>query len=432
LPKGAKLEVAKVSGDWIAGYALVNDQKKPGWVRARDVALSAAIVSGGWPQFHGPNLDNLSTETGLLKSWPSGGPELLWTAKGIGSGYSSVAIANGLIYTAGNHDRNTVVSALDADGAILWQEPNGSAWTSSYEGTRGTPTIDGEHLYHQSPLGNVICMNATTGQKIWSRNILQEFGSRNIKWALAESLLIDGDHVICTPGGPQTCIVALDKKTGQTVWQSPTANGDLAGYASPTVAELGGIRMILQMTGKALVGVHADNGDLLFRFEHNTRYDVNATRPIFKDGFVFISSNYGTGSVMVKLNLSGGRVVPQRSWAYKPLDNHHGGVILVDGYLFGSSNREWHCLKWDTGQSMYSERGVGKGSLTYADGMLYTLSEDHTMGLVPATPNGHKLVSQFRLPAGGDGKSWAHPVVCGGRLYIRHGDFLYAYDVNAG
>jgi outer membrane protein assembly factor BamB len=344
-------------------------------------------------------------------------------------GFSSVAIADGLVYTAGNRGGNTTITALGLDGEVRWQKPNGASWTDSYEGTRGTPTIDRDRLYHESPLGRVTCMGAKTGQEIWSRNILSEFGSRNIQWALAESLVIDGDHVICTPGGPRTCIVALNKATGETVWQSPSAQGDLAGYASPTLARLGEVRMILQMTAKALVGVNAENGDLLFRIEHDTKYDVNAMRPIFQDGYVFVSSGYGTGSVMYKLNLDGGSVMAQKVWGYKPLDNHHGGVILVDGYLYGSSGRGWHCLRWEDGQSTYRERGVGKGSLTFCDGMLYTLSENGRMGLVAATPNGHELVGQFALPKGGQGNSWAHPVVCGGRLYIRHGDFLYAYDV---
>lgn len=395
-------------------------------VESQDTALPTAQ----WRQFHGPNLDNISTETGLLKAWPKEGPERIWTVEGIGIGYSSVSIADGLIYTAGNRGANTTITALDLNGEVQWQVANGPSWSESYEGTRGTPTIDGDRLYHESPLGRVTCLDAKSGEEIWSRNILDEFGSKNIQWGLAESLVIDGDHVICTPGGPKTCLVALDKTTGTTVWQSPSAQGDLAGYASPALAQLGDIRMILQMTAKALVGVNADTGDLLFRQEHETRYDVNAMRPIFKDGYVFISSNYRTGSFMYKLELDGSRVRTEKIWEDKALDNHHGGVILFEGYLYGSSNRAWHCLDWKTGQNAYTERGVGKGSLTCADGMLFTLGENGTMGLVAATPSGHELVGEFDLPKGGEGKSWAHPVVCGGRLYIRHGNFLYAYDVS--
>ncbi len=387
------------------------------------------LVASEWRQFHGPNLDNRSTQSGLLKQWPEGGPERIWTVEGIGLGYSSVAIAKGRIYVAGNRGGNTTITALDLNGELQWQQPNGASWTESYEGTRATPTIDGDRLYHESPLGRVACLETQSGQEIWSRNILNDFGSRNIKWGLAESLVIDGDRVICTPGGPETCVVALDKTTGDTVWQSPSADGDPAGYASPALAQLGDVRLILQMTGKALVGLDADTGALLFRVRHDTRYDVNAMRPIYQDGHVFISSNYGTGSVMYRLEQDGQRVSVQKVWENKSLDNHHGGVILVDGHLYGSSNRGWHCLDWETGQSKYQVRGVGKGSLTYADGMLYTLGEKHKMGLVAATPKGHELSGQFDLPRGGQGESWAHPVVCGKRLYIRHGDLLYAYDV---
>jgi len=384
-----------------------------------------------WPQFHGAKADNLSTETGLLKQWPETGPKLLWTAKGIGGGFSSVAIVDGLIYTAGNLDGKTTITALDLDGKIQWQIANGKAWTGDHPGTRGTPTIDGSRLYHESPHGEVLCAEAKTGKEIWRLNILEKFNSRNIPWALAESLVIDGKRVICSPGGKETAVVALDKMTGETVWKSPSA-GDLIGYATPAIAEHQGLRMILTMTAKALIGVNADDGDLLFRHEHITAYDVNALRPIFQDGHVFISSGYGSGSELLKVTVDGKKAGVERVWATKDLDNHHGGVILLNGYLYGSCHSpKWACLEWKTGKKMYAEKGVGKGSLTYADGMLYTLSERSKMGLVKATPEGHEVISQFSLPKGGEGPSWAHPVVCGGRLYVRHGDFLYAYDVKA-
>jgi len=384
-----------------------------------------------WPQFHGPKRDNISTETGLLKKWPAGGPKLLWTARGIGHGFSSVSMADGLIYTAGNIDEKTVITALDLDGRIRWQVENGPAWTKDKPGTRATPTIDGGRLYHKSPYGDVVCLDAKTANKIWGLNILKEFHSKNITWALAESLLIDGDHVICCPGGPETAMVALNKKTGQTVWKSPST-GDLAGYTSPVLVEYQGLRMILTMTSRAVIGVSAGTGELLWRFEHITPFDENILTPIFHDGCVFVSTPRA-GCAMVRINVQGDKASVEQVWRSKQLDNHHGGVILLDGYLYGSSYRcnncRWICLDWKTGRMMYAERGVGKGSLTYADGMLYAFGERGTMGLVKPTPSGHKLISQFEIPQGGEGPSWAHPVVCGGRLYIRHGDFLYAYDV---
>jgi len=393
-------------------------------------AVSPPDAGCFWPRFHGPRGDNISDATGLLTEWPEGGPPLVWTATGIGEGYAGVTIAEGLIYTSGNIDEKSVVTALTLDGQTEWQTDNGPAWTDSYPGTRSTPTIDGDRVYDESPLGQVTCYNAKTGEKLWSRNILDEFGSKNIQWALAESVLIDGPRVICSPGGPNTAVVALDKITGETVWQSPTAQGDLAGYCSPTLAEYGGLRMIFVMTARGIIGVNADTGELLFRFPHETKYDINVEKPIFRDGMLFFTSGYGAGSVMLKLTVDGGKVSVEEAWRNDDLDNHHGGVLLLDGYLYGSDMRtKWVCLDWKTGETVYEERGVGKGSLTAAEGRLYVLSEKHRVGLVPATPEKHEVVSRFELPEGGEGNSWAHPVVCGGRLYVRHGDFLYAYDV---
>ncbi len=390
-----------------------------------------------WPRFHGPKGDNISTGTGLLKKWPDGGPKLLWRAKGLGDGFASVTIANGLIYTAGNVNDKTTIAALDLDGNIKWQVHNGPAWTGDSPGSRGTPTIDGDRLYHESPSGEVVCLSAKTGEKIWGLNILKEFEGENIAWALAESLLIDGERVICCPGGKKASVAALDKKTGKTVWTTPST-GDKAGYASPVLVEHQGLRMILTMTQRAAIGVNADNGELLFRHEHKTSYDVNATDPIFHEGEVFISSGYGSGSELLKLTVSGQKVAAQRVWQSKELDNHHGGVVLLGSYLYGAAHNRngggWVCLDWKTGKKMYAEQGVGKGSLTCAEGMLYTFSENEGkrgVGLVEATPESHKLVSRFQLPAGGKGPTWPHPVVCNGRLYLRHGDLLFAYDIRA-
>ncbi len=277
-----------------------------------------------------------------------------------------------------------------------------------------------------------------SGKEVWGLNILKEFGAANLTWALAESVLIDGARVICCPGGPKTAMVALDKQTGKTIWASKSA-GEKAGYATATIAEHQGLRIVLTMTEKAVIGVNADDGELLFRHPHETSYQVNATTPIFHDGTIFITSGYGSGSEMLKLKVEGKKASVERIWEAKQLDNQHGGMVLLDGYLFGSAhmakgaNRApWMCLEWKTGKVMYAAKGVGRmGSLTYADGMLYTLSEDRVMGLVEAKPADHKLVSKFELPKGGEGKSWAHPVVCAGRLYLRHGDVLFAYDVRA-
>ena len=385
-----------------------------------------------WPQVGGPNRDNRSTETELLKEWPEGGPKRLWTAQGIGEGFSSVSIADGSIYTAGNIDGSTVITALDMDGKIRWQVRNGKSWEKPTGGTRSTPTVDGGRLYHKNPFGDLVCLDAKTGNRIWGLNILEKFGSKNIVWGLAESLLIDGEHLICCPGGPRTAVVALDKNSGKTVWASPSA-GELAGYSSPTLAECDGLRMILVLNSKALIGVNADGGDLLWRHPRITPYNENIIRPIFHDRHVFIATSFQVGGELLKVDVDGKKASVQTEWLTKQYDNQHGGVLLLDGYLYGACHKanggKWACLDWKTGKVVYADEGVGRGSLTYADGMLYTLSERRVMGLVKATPNSHEVVGRFRLPEGGQGPSWAWPVVCGGRLYIRYSDFLHVYDV---
>ncbi len=384
-----------------------------------------------WPQFHGPKRDNISTETGLLKKWPLNGPDLLWTTRGLGHGYSSVSISNGMIYTAGSIEKDTVIFALNLEGKILWQVKNGKAWTGDRPGTRGTPTIDGDRLFHQSPHGNLVCLDAKTGDIIWGFNIVEKFKSRIPNWALAESLLVDGNHLISCPGGPQTYMVALNKKTGSVVWKSP-GTGELAGYASPTLVEYKGLRMIITLTLKGMIGVNADTGELLWHVKHESYADENILMPIFHDGEVFIST-LKTGSVKWKVNVKDDKVSLEEIWRTEELDNHHGGIILLGENLYGTSTfRNGNllvCLDWKTGRNKYMDKCVGKVSLTYADGMLYALSIDGVMGLVRPTTAGHELVSSFEIPKGGKGNSWAHPVVCGGRLYIRHGEFLYAYGL---
>jgi outer membrane protein assembly factor BamB len=258
---------------------------------------------------------------------------------------------------------------------------------------------------------------------------MEEFNSKIPRWALSESLLVDGDHLISCPGGPETCMVALDKTNGTVVWKAPGI-GEWAGYASPTLFEHDGLRIITTLTAKSLIGVNADTGHLLWRVKHESPYDENIMMPIFHDGCVFISTPLA-GSAKWKLDVSDGKVSLEEMWRTRELDNHHGGVILLNGRLYGSStvrNKNLLvCLDWQTGWRKYRGRCVGKVSLTYADEMLYALSIDGVMGLVRPAPTGHTLVSHFRIPKGGKGKSWAHPVVCGGRLYVRHGQFLYAY-----
>ncbi len=401
-------------------------------------ALASTSLASGlepyWPQFHGPNQDNKSPDTGLLKQWPAAGPPLAWKATGIGFGYSTVAIGGGRIFVTGNIKDRSVVTALSVqEGRILWRAPNGKAWVNPVAGTRSTPTLDGDRLYDLNPFGDLVCLEAATGKKLWGLNILAAFGGKNIEWGLAESMLIDGQRLICCPGG-QSAMVALDKLTGKLIWRASSV-GEPPSYATGRLVEYKGLRIVITASLRSIIGVNADTGELLWRVPHETLYDENVLHMVYQDGRFFFSS-LQTGSVKWQIHVEGDKVWIDELWRSKEMDNHHDHVILHNGFLYGSSAiynpGRWVCLDWQTGEKRYAERGVGKGTLTFADGMLYTLSEQHVVGLVWPTPAAHELVSRFRLPTGGHGPSWAHPVVIGGRLYIRHGDLLYVYDVRAG
>ena len=390
-----------------------------------------------WPCFHGSERDNKSTEKSLLKKWPDGGPKLLWTASGLGKGYSSVTISDGLIYTAGMIDKQTHVFAFDLDGKEKWRRLNGRSWKTTrrwaigYTGSRSTPTYDKGRVYHLSELGRLVALDAKSGKEIWHVDLFEKFDAKPPTYGLAESVLIDDDNLICSPGGAKGFIVCLDKKTGKkVVWANNKVKGT-GGYCSGVIAEFGGFRQVLSMSSKVVFGVDIKSGRLLWSVEHGNRRNNNATDPIFHKGHVFASSGYGKGSILIKIKPVAGGIKTETVWADKIMDNHHGGVVLLDGHVYGSGHRSkgWFCLDVMTGKPAWNARG--KGSLTYADGMLYCLDERGTMSLVEATPKAHRLAGSFKLPKGGDGLYWAHPVVCDGRLYVRHADKLFAYDIRA-
>jgi len=396
--------------------------------------LLGQASAADWPQLHGPKRDNKSAETGLLKQWPEGGPKLLWTAQGIGHGFSAVAVANGLVYATGNVGPDTLITALDLDGKAVWTAKNGPAYTREHPGTRSTPTIDGGRLYHENAEGDVACLDARTGKPLWALNIIKKFGGRNITWGLAESLLIDGDRLICVPGGEETGIVALNKLTGETVWTAKGI-GEKPGYSSPIVVEHGGLRILVALMAKAIVGVNADTGELLWKVEHVTPFDESIFLPLHHDGHIYFATAHARGSRLLKLNVEGKKCSVELVWRTEKLDSHHGGVVLLDGYLYGfchgNYKPRWDCLEWATGKLMHSEPTGVAGSVTYADGMIYGMDERGRVMLIRPSPTERRVVSEFQLPKGGPGPFWAHPVVCGGRLYLRHSDSLFAYDIQA-
>ncbi len=390
-----------------------------------------AADAPSWPQFHGPRRDNISTEAGLLEKWPEKGPPLLWMATGIGHGYSTVAVSDGLVYTTGNVGQQTVITALDLDGKVQWTAPNGPAYDRSQPGTRSTPTVDEGRLYHENADGDVVCLEARTGKPIWHVNILERFKGRNISWGLAESLLIDGGNLICTPGGEEVGLAALDKRNGETVWVA-RGTGDKPGYGSPTVFDYKGLRQIVTLMTESVVSVEARTGRLLWKVPHKTPYDENITSPVYHDGHVFVTTRT-TGGRLLKLQVEGEKCSVREVWANDTLDNQHDGVLLFDGHLYGSayttSHGPWVCVEFATGRKTAGDPGIGRCAFTRADGMLYALNHGGTVALVKAFPRSFEIVSRFEIPRGGDGPSWAHPVVCGGRLYIRHDDSLFCYAV---
>jgi len=405
--------------------------------------LSVSAAEPTWPVFHGPKGDNISTETGLLTSWPEEGPKLLWKTGELGvgnAGFAGVAIVDGKIYTTGNAEEDgdsySTVFCLDAkNGTTLWTYKNGPAWTDArmHPGTRSTPTVDSDYVYDESPLGQIVCLNKNTGKKIWTKNILEDFEAKNIIWALAESVIIDGDNLICTPGGEKASVVALNKKTGDVVWMTPST-GQLTSYATPYIFEFEGRRIIAAMNQKGGLGVDAKTGALLFQFPHETKYDINATIPYYFDGHLYITSGYGTGSELLKLSKDGDGIQCEQVWENKSFDNQHGGVVVIDGHVYGTTmdykRGVWACQRLSDGEIVWDDRGVGKGACTYAEGLIYGMGErDGTVAIFKATPEKYEEVSRFQLPEEGEGMYWAHPVVCGKRLYLRHAQFLYCYDI---
>jgi len=398
-------------------------------------AAPPASAPDQWAQFHGPLRDNKSNAKNLLKQWPQDGPKLLWARRGVGKGYATVSISGQNIYTAGNIDEHTVITALNIDGKILWQAKNGAVARRSYPGARGTPTVDCGKVYHLGPDGAIVCLDAETGKEIWALNVLERFKGENCTWGLSESLLIDGKRVICVVGGAKTSIVALDKDTGKSVWTSPSV-GDKPGYASPIVVEYGGLRQIVTAMSRSIVSVATDTGKLLWKFEHRVWLDENITTPIYHDGHVFVAGP-GRGATLLKLKVTGKKCAVKTAWYNPKFDNQHGGAVLTGGYLFGHAKKgsRLMCVEFKTGKTLYSVSHEASGrksaSLTLADGMLYVLNDRNTVYLAPAGPDAFKPVSSFAILPGGSGPLWAHPVVFGGRLYIRHDKVLLAYDIRA-
>jgi outer membrane protein assembly factor BamB len=394
-------------------------------------ADSAPDHSFEWPQWRGPERSGISLETGLLASWPTSGPKALWTISSLGEGYGSLAIRGDRIYLQGVQSGSSSVFCLNRrDGKTVWATALAARLEQDRgSGPRGTPTLDGDRMYVLAENGELACLRVQDGTKVWRRNILQDFNGRNPHWLLSESPLIDGDRVIVTPGGKNACIVALDKMTSKNVWASQELS-DGAGYSSCVIADVGGVRTIMALTDRSGVGVRAGDGKLMWRYERVANRTANIATPVFHDNKVFYTSAYGTGGALLGLTAQNGMVKADEVYFTRDMQNHHGGVVLHNGYLYGYSNAILTCMEFTTGRVAWKERSVGKGSLSIADGHLFLLSEGNVAGLAEATPGSYNEKGRFSIPDQG-WPSWAHPVVCGGELYLRNQAWLACYAVKA-
>ena len=397
------------------------------------VILVGTAWAGDSPRFRGPNGDGRYDEQGLMKQWPANGPPPAWTATGLGKGYSSASVVKGKIYVTGmTPDEMGHIVVLNAEGAVERKIAYGKeTLVPQAPGPRSTPTIDGDRLYLMSGLGVVYCMDLTKDKALWEANIFERFKGENSQWNLAESLLVDGDRLICTPGGQEGAVAALNKMTGETIWATKGLN-DKTSYCSPTIVDHKGRRILLTETAKFMIGVDAGTGALLWKQEHITDYDIHAVTPIYKDGLVYYTGGYGSGGGALELSPDGSAV--SLKWTDNTLDCQHHGVVLVDGYLYGTGhkNSELMCLDMATGKVMWRTKDVRQGAVVYADGMLYVYEGPKTgiVDLVKAVPTGFERTGKFSVTEGAD-NHWAHPTIANGRLYIRHGDALIAYDITA-
>jgi outer membrane protein assembly factor BamB len=396
------------------------------------LVLSAVIVeaTNDWPQWQGPDRTRISKETGLLKEWPRLGPSLVWTATGLGQGYGSMAVAGGRVYVQGARNRQSVVIAFDrADGKEAWSKAIGPMQNDDRgSGPRGTPTVDGDRLYVLTENGDLACLKID-GTAIWQRNVLKDFHGRQLQWLISESPLVDGAFVVVSPGGPGAGMVKLDKTTGKTVWTASDLS-DPAGYSSIIAADVQGVRTYMTFTASAGVGVRASDGKLMFRYPNAANRTANIATPIFSNDRVFFTSDYDTGGGLLALTAQNGEVTSKEIYFTRNMKNHHGGVVLVDGYLYGFNDSILTCLEFASGKVMWRDRSVGKGSVTFADGNLYIQGEENLVGLAAASPQGYVEKGRFSIPDKGF-PSWAHPVISDGRLYVRNQDVMIAYDIKA-
>ena len=400
-------------------------------------AANARAKRADWPQWRGPARDDISQETGLLKKWPEGGPKRVWLFEDAGSGYSGPAIADGRLFTIGTQGDmdggDEILIALDADkGTVLWKTPVGTILKNGWgNGPRGTPTVVGDRVYAMGGQGDLVCADVKSGKVQWQKNMARDFKGKRPNWGYTESVFVDGEQLICCPGGQGASVVALNKDTGATIWQA----GDLdrnVHYSS--VIKIDSPPTYVKLTVSELAGIDAGTGDVRWRIPFPGRTAVVPT-PIYHDGHVFICAGYGVGCKLV--SVKGGKA--KEVYFNKNMKNHHGGVLLLKDHLYGYSDGVgWACMDYMSGEVVWREKkALGKGAVTFADGRLYCVDERQgTVVLADASPNGWNELGRFVLSPqstirSSRGKIWTHPVVCNGKLYLRDQEFVYCYDIQS-
>lgn len=384
-----------------------------------------------WPQFNGLHRDNRSSATGLMSAWPPEGPPLVWAAFGLGSGFSSVAVVDGVVYTMGNKGESEAIIALDAgSGEKIWSTSFAAAsHPSNGDGPRGTPAVGSSGVYGLGAAGDLVCVDPRSGKILWQKNVLQEFGGRIPTWGVCESVLLDGNRLLVTPGGDQATFVALNSATGDLVWKSLLPERDGMAYSSATVADIGGIRQYVQFTASGTVGIRADNGQFLWRENTAANPTANCASPQASGDTIFSASNYGNGGALVRLTPVTSGIQAELVYHTRKMRNHHGDFVIVDGLLYGADDLVLTCLELATGDVKWQNRSVGKGAVTFADGRIYLRSEKGPVALVEATGDGYHELGQFDPPHRSPAAAWSHPVVAAGRLFLRDQGALLCYEL---
>lgn len=388
-------------------------------------------------QFRGPLRNGFYPDKNLLTEWPEGGPSIVMKIGGIGEGYSSAVVHNNIIYTSGLKDTMDVVSAFDMKGKLLWEKPFGIAFLKAHPETRNTPTIQGNKLFISSGSGEIVCMDARSGKIIWKRNPHIEFRGNFSVWGPAESLLLTDNAVIYTVGGEDASVVALNKNNGELIWKSPST-GVAEAYCSPIIIDRNGRKIILVELERDLLGINPLSGKILWTFNLRPKEESRLTwlnhtnAPLYKNGEIFITRGYNMDALMLSLSEDGNKV--SLKWKNPILDTHIGGVVEVNGFIYGSnwvsnSKGNWVCQEWNTGKVMYEQEWFNKGAILYADGHLYCIEEKNgNIALVLPDPSGFKVKSTFRVKEG-TGPYFSHPTIYNGNLLVRHGDVLMIYDI---